>query len=346
MKQERIGKVLYLLLAFVLILGFQVGHAAGQVKKVEWKVQCVYPTTAVTSINIENIARLIEKRTGGNFQIKVFAPGQLVKERELFTAVSKGMVEGGVSNLNYYSKIIPVAEAKYGPFLAMNNQELAYLMLETDYPKPVRKECAGQNIFFVGSTPTHPAVLISRKNVRTLAEMRGFKVRGAGIYNEIARAWSAIPISIDPAEMYTALQQGTMDGVFYPIVASVRYKLHEQIKYVIQPGPFETCADFFVNHDSYNALPGEWQKMLIDTFMKVAVTDAVEVGKEEFKEKEAFLKKVGIEFINWADADVRKAKELCEPIREKFRAASPASAEVIAIAEKALEEYRRKYSTK
>jgi len=346
MKQERISKVLYLLLAFVLILGFHVGHAAGQVKKVEWKVQCVYPTTAVTSINIENIARLIEKKTEGNFQIKVFAPGQLVKERELFTAVSKGMVQGGVSNINYYSKIIPVAEAKYGPFLAMNNQELAYLQLETDYIKPIRKECAKHNIFFVGSTPTHPAVLISRKSVRGLSDMQGFRLRGAGIYNEIARAWSAVPVSIDPSEMYTALQRGTMDGVFYPIVASVRYKLHEQIKYVIQPGPFETCADLFVCLDSYNALPAEWQKMLIDTFMKVAVIDAVEVGKEEANEKETFLKNYGVEFIYWSDADVKKAEDLCKPIREKFRAASPASAEVLAIAEKALGEYRKKNPTK
>lgn len=341
MKRENFIKGVLLFFVFALIQGFNVGHAG--TKKIEWRVQSIYPTTSYALSWLRKSVEMVDKKTGGEFQIKIFLPGQLVKTREVFTATSKGMIDGAFCNIVYFAGTVPVANAKYGPFLAMNDKELAYLQLETDFLKPVRKELAVHNIFFVGAQPSQPGNITCRKVVRRLADMKGLKMRGAGVYGEISKAWGAVPVSIAPAEMYTALQRGTMDGTYYPLYACVDYKYYEVVKCVVWPAPLETSADFFVNLDSYNALPAEWQKILVESFMEVAVKRAAEVGDAYTRKQEKFLMEHGVEVIHWPAADVAKAKELCMPIREKFRAASPASAEVIAIAVKALEEYRKKH---
>jgi len=345
MKQEIISKVLYLLLAFVLILGFNVGHAAGQVKKVEWKIQAIYPPAGRSMHFLKEFAEKVEERTGGNFRLKIFMPGQLVGARELFGSVNKGMLDGAYAQMTFFSATVPVMDARYGPYLAANDKELAYLQLETDYLKPVREEAAKHKILFVGAMPSQPGNLCSRKIVRTLAEFRGLKIRGGGVYSDIITALGGSPVSVAPSEMYTALQYGTMDAVFYPLYAAVEYKFYEQLKCVVWPAPLETSADFFVSMDSYNALSPAWQKVLIDSFME-KVKEYAETGDAYTKEQEKYLAKHGVEVITWSETDADMAKKLCMPIREKFRAASPASAMVIAIAEKALGEYRKKHPSK
>lgn len=345
MERRLLNKMILSIFVLSLVLGFGAGYTAAEVEKVEWKVQSIYPATATTTINVQKVARIVDVRTGGKFKIQVFMPGQMVKTRELFDAVRTGMVDGGVANIVYYSRVVPVANAKYGPFLAMNNDELAYLQLDTEYLKPIRKELSTHNIFFVLASPTHPAAICLRKIVKTLDGMKGLKIRGAGIYNDVSKAWGAVPISIAPAEMYTALQRGTMDGVYYPIVAAVNYKLYEQLKCaVVRPAPFCTSADIFVNLDSFNALPVAWRNIFLDACFDVLIKDAVAIAKTDYENKLSALRKSGVKVVLWSDDDVKKAKELCKPYRAKYAAASPASAEVIRIAEKALTDYRQKHS--
>jgi TRAP-type C4-dicarboxylate transport system substrate-binding protein len=344
MKKKILIKSLFLFLALFLIQSVNLVLAAEQMQKVEWKIQSIYPSGRALQC-LMAIAKRVEGKTGGNFQLKIFMPGQLVGAREIFTAVNKGMLEGGYATMTYYSGTIPVADAKYGPHLALDDREIVYLQLESDYLKPIRKECAKNNIFFVGSIPSQPGNLCSRKIVKTLADVKGLKIRGGGIWGDIATAWGGVPVSIAPAEMYTALQRGTMDAVFYPLYAAVDYKFYEQIKCVVWPAPVETFADFFLNMEAYNRLPSAWQKVLIDSFIE-KIKEAAETGDAYTKEQEKFLKDHGVEIITWPETDVNMAKKLCIPIREKYIAASPASAEVVTIAEKALEEYRKKRSGK
>jgi TRAP-type C4-dicarboxylate transport system substrate-binding protein len=77
--------------------------------------------------------------------------------------------------------------------------------------------------------------------------------------DNVVEMLDATPVRIDPAEAYTALQTGLLDGLITGVVFCVRVKMPEVVK-VYQPlDVFQTSLVFLVNQDSWNELPSEIQ---------------------------------------------------------------------------------------
>jgi TRAP-type transport system periplasmic protein len=166
--------------------------------------------------------------------------------------------------------------------------------------------------------------------VTTLSDFKGLKMRV--IQNRAMidgfRVLGAVPTPLPYPDIYTALQQGTVDGTANDLLTVSLGKFYEVAKfctfssYVVEPRPVIMAKSY------YEGLPADFQKLLSDTAKESAVFE-----RKAFEDKTAGAqedaKKNGMTFYELSDRD--KWVDLIRPAWEEFGKATPGAAELLKI---------------
>lgn len=122
---------------------------------------------------------------------------------------------------------------------------------------------APYNVHYVGPTINHGEPLMSKVPIRTLADIKGLKIRGApGLEQGIWNTFGASTMALPGSEIYTALQTGVLDAAAFVTVSDdYDIGLHEVAKYILWPSIHSPTAnsDIGVNMDAWNTLPPDLQ---------------------------------------------------------------------------------------
>jgi TRAP-type C4-dicarboxylate transport system substrate-binding protein len=121
------------------------------------------------------------------------------------------------------------------------------------------------NVRYIGRVQYGGFYLWTKKKPETLADLKGLKMRTGSLYDKMMREHGMVPVSINQPETYTALEQGTVDGLGWPVfgVRAIGWTRH--VKFAIDL-PFYEASNMIavMNLDKWNKLPAEVQKTLLD----------------------------------------------------------------------------------
>ena len=180
----------------------------------------------------------IKKRTNGRYQIEVFPASQLGKETDINQALSLGTVDIIYTGMAFAGRLYPPMSIASGPFIFRDfNHWQAFRN------GPVFREVAkgyedksGHKI--VGYTYYGQRHLTANKMVTKPEDMKGMKLRvpDAPLFVMFPRAVGANPTPIAFAEVYLALQNGTVDAQENPLPTIDAKKFYEVQKYIILTG--------------------------------------------------------------------------------------------------------------
>jgi len=180
----------------------------------------------------------IKKRTNGRYQVEVFAASQLGKETDINQALSLGTVDIIYTGMAFAGRLYPPMSIASGPFIFRDfNHWQAFRN------GPVFREVAkgyedksGHKI--VGYTYYGQRHLTANKLVTRPEDMKGMKLRvpDAPLFVMFPRAVGANPTPIAFAEVYLALQNGTVDAQENPLPTIEAKKFYEVQKYIILTG--------------------------------------------------------------------------------------------------------------
>lgn len=232
-----------------------------------WKVSLWGKKRAFT-VGIEYISAEVKKRTGGKWDIKIFYGGALSKSRENLDGISIGAFEGAMFCNFYHPKKNPALMVLTLPFLPMANWEDNRKIRDLVYAHPaVKKELARWNAMaFMSSYLPQYEFLGKGKPPRTLADWKGMTVRAGGGLGRAMKVLGATPTTSTATEVYTGVQQGTMQAASFPFTyAHVAYKIHEVTEWYtanLSPGTSDCPLVFSIR--AYNKLPAQYKKLLAD----------------------------------------------------------------------------------
>ena len=154
---------------------------------------------------------------------------------------------------------------------------------------------------------TAEAFLHSRKPVRTLADLKGLKLRTAGAWLEMAKDLGAAPVTTAGGDVYPMLERGAIDATEWGTLwENITPGFHKVAKYVIIPGvhqptaPFELC----INKEVWAKVPPADQRLVELVAKLVTFETWVKVGNEDVKALE-FFRKAGNEIIE-LDVEVQR----------------------------------------
>jgi TRAP-type mannitol/chloroaromatic compound transport system substrate-binding protein len=188
-----------------------IARAAAQ----RWRMVTSWPKRLPgPGMSAERIAERIRTLSGGRIEIAVHAAGELVPAFEVLDAVGSGVADMGHTAAFYWQGKAPAAAFfTTVPFGLTPDEHVAWVdagggqQLWDELYAPL-----GAKPFMGGNTGVNMGGWF-RREIRTLADLRGLKIRSLGLGGEVYRRLGATPQTTPPAEILTSLQSGVIDGV-------------------------------------------------------------------------------------------------------------------------------------
>lgn len=307
--------------AVSLALMFMVTGTAFAKKKV-LKFQLVYPKTSAVAENAIFFADKVEELTNGEVKIKIFYPGQLIKAKEALNALQRGMIDGYIGSMLYFSGIVPEVNGEWLPFSWRNVDEAMDIYFNYGYLDLMREATQKQGCYYLAPISVAKMGFLTKFPINSLEDIKGKKIRAVGMEGKIVKALGGSAVSLSGAEQYTALQRGTVEGTDYPWYTLEDYKFHEVVSYVsIPPLHSPGMVEILFTDDIWNDLT-ETQKEAVNKAGYLTSMNSAALSEKNDEEIIAFGKENNITFIELAEAEVEKMIKALYPVYEEHQSSS------------------------
>lgn len=327
----------------VFMIGFVLTFLPSQVlsqekKVIRWKGQSAL--TGPAGAAGFTFGKWIEKRTGGRLVMNVEPPGTIVPVREMFPALTKGVIDfAGVYFGGYHSGMMPETDIESGLPLAWEASEEAWdAYYQRGLLEKIRKVYAERKAFYLAPVPAGQiSQVMTTFPVKSLKDLKGKKIGGVGIVAEFIKLLGASPVNVPYPERYMALKLGTVDAMLTGGSMFEDLKLKELVKYfIIHPNVNCYANSMVVNLDSWNALPDDIKK-IIDEETRLIVADQASMY-DAVEGRLAIAKAVkenGVKLVQLPDEEIEWLRtETMSKVWNIAAAKSPRCAELVELVRK------------
>lgn len=268
-----------------------------------------FPVAHSSSVAMERFAQAVADLTGGDLTIENFPAMQLGGAKENVDQVRSGVVFGTWIGSAYLSRTVPELEAVSLPF-AYPDRETAFRVIDGQAGEVLNEKLAEKGFVSLGWMELGSRnVTNSVRPIKTVEDFEGLKIRLQPNETHLGtfRAIGANPVSMGISEVYSALQQGVLDGQEnpYSIIASRNFS--EVQTHLSDSGHFFDYIVLVANKRKFDGL-SEDQK----TAVREAAADAIawqreKAAAEDEQSKQALID-AGMTFTPMSDetrADLR-----------------------------------------
>ncbi|KAA9131002.1 TRAP transporter substrate-binding protein [Marinihelvus fidelis] len=231
---------------------------------IEWKMVTAWPRDFPgLGTGAARLADYIGRLSGGQMTVKLFAGNELVPPLEVFDAVSRGTADMGHSASYYWKGKAPAAQFFGSVPFGLTAQEMNAWLYRGGGLELWREVYAPHGLvpFPAGNSGTQMGGWFNRE-IRSLADIKGLKMRIPGIGGEILRRAGGTPVTLPASEIYTALQTGTIDATeWVGPWNDLALGLFNAARYYYFPGWQEpgSALEAMVNKAAWDALPSHLQ---------------------------------------------------------------------------------------
>jgi TRAP-type transport system periplasmic protein len=231
--------------AFAAVLGLSLTLASQVNAQQRLRVAGNFPVEHTVSKSMEVFKKEVERASNGELQIDLFPNMMLGGAAENVDQVRSGTVFAIVTSIAYFTRVVPEYEAVSLPFL-FSSREAAFRVVDGPVGKLFDEKMADKGFVALGYGELGFRHLSN--NVRPItssADLKGLKIRlqPNEVHLATFRALGANPVAMDVKELYSALQQGVLDGQENPYNIIATRRFNEVQKHLTNTGHF---YDFIV----------------------------------------------------------------------------------------------------
>ncbi|WP_280150608.1 sialic acid TRAP transporter substrate-binding protein SiaP [Piscinibacter sp. XHJ-5] len=229
-------------------------------------------------------AEEIKKRTNGKYQIEVFPASTLGKETDINQGLTLGTVDIIYTGMAFAGRTYPPMSIASGPFIFRD-----FSHWQAFRNGPIFKELAQQyevksgGHHIAGYTYYGQRHLTANKIVQKPDDMKGMKLRvpDAPLMMMFPKAVGANPTPIAFAEVYLALQNGTVDAQENPLPTIDAKKFYEVQKYIVLTGHITESLVTIVGSGTWSKLSADEKKVFGDVLWEASNTATQEIVAAE-----------------------------------------------------------------
>ena len=256
------------------VLAAGVAPAVHAQAAVRWRLSSSFPKALDTIYGAAEIfAKNVKAMSGGKFEISVHAGGEITPPFGVVDAVQQGSVEcAHTAPYYFFGKSEAFALGCAIPF-GLNSRQMTAWMFEGNGLKLMREFYAKYNIinFPMGNTGAQMGGWY-RKEIKTIADIKGLKMRIGGFAGKVLERMGGVPQNIPGGEIYTALEKGTIDAAeWVGPYDDQKLGFNKVAPFYYYPGWWEggPQLDLYVNQKAYDALTPEY-KAIVEAAATVA----------------------------------------------------------------------------
>jgi tripartite ATP-independent transporter DctP family solute receptor len=285
-----------MILTVVAVAALIAGGPAAAQQKLKWAH--VYETTEPYHKWSVWAAEEIKKRTNGKYDIEVFPASTLGKETDINQGLTLGTVDMIISGPSFAARNYPRLGIAYYPFIFRDGDHLIAYSKSDIFKEMVDAYREKTGIQITAYTYYGARHTSAQKPFYDCAGMKGLKIRVPDVpaYLATPRACGANPTPIAFAEVYLALQNGTVDAQENPLTTIEAKKFYEVQKAIMLTGHIVDGLTTQVAPHIWNKLTDQEKAIFTDVTRQAATNATADIKKRESELADEFKKK-GLQIV-------------------------------------------------
>jgi TRAP-type transport system periplasmic protein len=295
---------------------------AGQEKEMKLKMSVTVSDTSTMYKAAEQLANEVKEKTDGRITIDIFPNEQLTNgdSGKAVESLAKGTIDLTFNSVIIYSILNDKLGVLNAPFLFKDLEEVdAKLAGEGgEMIKDILRDFGVEPLGFAQNG--FRQVTNSVKEIKTLEDTKGLKMRIPGItmYTDLWKTLGANPTTMSFSEVFTSLQQGTIDGQENAIDIIYSSKLIEVQPYMTMWNYAYDPLVLGMNKKLFDSLSDTDREIIqtaADNANKFQITEARKIEEEQIKALDA----AGMQIYYPTNEEMAAFKEAAQPIYNQYK---------------------------
>jgi tripartite ATP-independent transporter DctP family solute receptor len=288
--------------ASALALALAAGFSASAMAVTTMRISVSIPQNSHQGVAIDTFAKEVEKRTEGRYKIQTFYSASLGAEREATEAVQLGTQELTFTSTGPIPNFVPEVKILDVPFLfrdyaharAVLDGPIGQDLLQKFDARGIKALAWGENGF------RH--MTNSKRAVNAPEDLKGLKMRTMEnpVHVQAYKGFGIIPTPMAFSEVFTALQQGTVDGQENPLSVITSAKFDQVQKYLTLTGHVYSPCVFLMNKGAFDKLSAADKTAFLEAAKEGVKANRMRVDSDE-KMAVADLRAKGMTVVDQVD---------------------------------------------
>ena len=306
------------LLIVALFLMTSISYGAQEVK-----LAVLIPEGTTWGNSLKKLSKDVLLATGGEVSFKIYYGGVLGDEPDVMRKIRVGQLHGGIFTGKTLGDIYGDVRAMEIPFTFYGNLKKASSALEKLTPQ-FNQGLKSKGFINLGFYEIGLVYVVSTKKISNLAELKGIKIwswEGDHLVGAMLESLQLVSVPLAIPDVLSSLSTGIIDAAYAPPLAILALQWHTKIKYLVDFPTANSIGALLISDKIWAKIKPEHQKKI------QAISDLMikEANKQNAKENEMArdqLKKGGVEFVSFPEADYKKASAaraiVIEKVKDKY----------------------------
>ena len=290
--------------------------ADDEVQRYAWPLATASPEDTVTQIYAEKFAEEVEKLSDGKMKIQVYPNGTIGGDRELLESCKDGDIPFVIQNTAPQVTFMPDLAVFDIPCRFSTIDEVREKVDDPEFYGILEEVYENGGYKLLGYADQGFRVMSTNKMVESLADFKGQKIRtmenpvDVGIFNAIGA--QATPMAY--SELFTAIQQGTVDGGENTIANYLSDGFSEVAPYLTLSGHTYNICIILISNEAIEKIPADMR----DAFFAACKDGIAQASAMVLQANEDAIETLKANGATITDIDRTALYELCKPLYEEF----------------------------
>jgi len=263
---------------------------------------------------------LVEAGSNGEIDVQIFPSSQMGPDREMIEGVQTGVLEMAIPPSSFFAGWDPAFAVIELPYMYAS-KDIAFDVLEGPAGDSMIERVENQGL--VGLGWLELGVRNVTNNVRpiaTPADLEGVKLRTMQVPAHVAtfQALGANPTPMNFGEVYSALQQGVIDGQENPLAIITSQRFYEVQSYLSTTGHVFAVYMPVISQPFFESLSAEHQQLVRDSMAAARLHQAELVSAEDASQLDE-IRAAGVEVLELTAAQRQAFADATESVRLQYR---------------------------
>lgn len=263
---------------------------------------------------------LVEDGSQGEIDVQIFPSSQMGPDREMIEGVQTGVLEMAVPPSSFFSGWDPAFAVIELPYM-YNSKKIAFDVLNSQTGHELLARLQSHDLMGLGWLEL--GVRQISNNTRPITkpdDLKGIKLRTMKVpaHVDTFKALGANPTPMNFGEVYSALQQGVIDGQENPVSIIDSSRFYEVQKYLSTTEHVFTVYMPVISHSFFNKLGTEQQKLIQESMIEAGRYQQEIIASEEAAQLKK-IREAGVEVIELTPEQRDVFSQKTEDVRKKYR---------------------------
>lgn len=284
------------------------------------KLAVLVPEGTTWGNSLKKFSKEVETATGGEVVFKVYYGGVAGDEPDVLRKVRIGQMHGGIFTGKTLGDIHGDVRAMELPFTFYGDQKKASKTLVNLTPE-FNKGLAAKGFVNLGFYEIGQVYVVSSKKISNLNELKGVKIwswEGDPLVAAMLESLKLVSVPLALPDVLSSLSTGIINAAYAPPLGILALQWQTKIKYLVDfPTAFSIGA-LLVSQKAWSQIKPDQQQKILAISQKY-VKEANDKSVVESQQAKDQLKKSGIEFVQFPEADYKQAASVRAEVINKLK---------------------------